>query len=54
LQAFVQAVRAQGEAPIPFDSLVSTTLASFQIEASLHSGQPVAIEMDAVQPANPA
>jgi predicted dehydrogenase/threonine dehydrogenase-like Zn-dependent dehydrogenase len=50
LQAFVQAVRTQGEAPIPFASLVSTTLASFLIETCLRSGQPVAIEMDTVQP----
>jgi polar amino acid transport system substrate-binding protein len=43
LKAFMQAVRQGGELPIPFESLVRTTRATFAILESLKTGQPVAI-----------
>ncbi len=50
LEVFLQAVRSKGEAPIPFHSLVCTTLASFMIETSLRNGQPVEVDLTGVLP----
>jgi predicted dehydrogenase len=41
--AFLAAVGQAGEPPIPLPSLVSTTRATFAIEASLRSGEPVQV-----------
>jgi hypothetical protein len=41
--AFAAAVRQGGALPIPLASLIATTRATFAIEASLRSGQPVAV-----------
>lgn len=43
IAAFLAAVKGQTAAPIPLDALVSTTRATFAIEASLRSGSPVAV-----------
>jgi predicted dehydrogenase len=45
LVAFVDAVREGTGAPIPFESLAATTLATFKIEESLRTGEPVAIDL---------
>jgi predicted dehydrogenase len=41
LQAFAAAVCGRGEAPIPFDEIVSTTLATLRAAESRSLGQPV-------------
>jgi predicted dehydrogenase/threonine dehydrogenase-like Zn-dependent dehydrogenase len=41
LEAFVKAVRAGEAPPLPFDSAVATTLATFAVERSLQAGQSV-------------
>jgi len=41
--AFLTAVRKGGEPPIPLESLVSTTRATFAIEESLRTGRPVTV-----------
>jgi predicted dehydrogenase len=41
--AFMAALRGGGVAPIPIESLVATTLATFAIEESLRTGSPVAL-----------
>lgn len=43
-EAFVRAVREGGPAPIPFEELVSTSLATFRILESLKSGVPQRID----------
>jgi predicted dehydrogenase len=43
LEAFALAVRGGGEPPIPFDEIVSTTLATLRAVESLSSGGPVAL-----------
>ncbi|MBU0491223.1 MAG: hypothetical protein KKA73_19830, partial [Chloroflexi bacterium] len=43
LAAFVQAVRTGGTAPIPFASLVQTTLTTFRIRDALRTGQPQSV-----------
>ncbi len=43
LAAFVQSCRQGGALPIPFAGLVQTSRATFAIQESLRSGQPVAI-----------
>lgn len=44
--AFLKAVKEGGEPPIPLRSLVSTTRATFAIEASLRTGRPVAVSAE--------
>jgi predicted dehydrogenase/threonine dehydrogenase-like Zn-dependent dehydrogenase len=44
LQAFVDHLRAGGREPIPFASMIATTLATFCIVRSLQSGQPVKVD----------
>jgi predicted dehydrogenase/threonine dehydrogenase-like Zn-dependent dehydrogenase len=44
LEAFVAAVRGRGEAPIPFDEIVSTTLTTVRAAESRSSGQPVEVD----------
>lgn len=44
IESLLTMVRAGGDAPIAFESLVLTTRATFAIEESLRSGRPVAIE----------
>lgn len=41
LDAFLAAVRSGGPMPVPLDSLVATTLATFAVHTSLATGQPV-------------
>jgi predicted dehydrogenase len=43
-QAFAESVRSGGPAPIPFESIVSTTLTTFCIQKSRASGQPVIVD----------
>lgn len=43
IDAFLRAVTEGGPAPIPLESLVATTRATFAIEESLRTGQPVAL-----------
>jgi len=43
LEAFARAVRGGGEPPIPFDEIVSTTLATLRAVESRSSGGPVAL-----------
>ena len=45
LVAFVEAIRDGKESPIPFESLVATTLTTFKIEESLRTGEPLPINM---------
>jgi predicted dehydrogenase len=44
--AFLKAVNAGGPPPIPLDSLVQTTRATFAIEESLRTGLPVRVRTD--------
>jgi polar amino acid transport system substrate-binding protein len=44
--AFLRAVKAGGEWPIPLEALVSTTRATFAIEESLRTGLPVRLGAD--------
>jgi predicted dehydrogenase len=45
VDAFVEAVASGGPMPVPLDSLVSTTLATLAVDASLATGVPVRIEV---------
>lgn len=44
LAALLEAVRSGGPAPVVLDEHVATTLATFAIEESLRTGQPVAVD----------
>jgi predicted dehydrogenase len=44
-QAFAKCLREGGPAPIPFQSIVSTTLTTFCIQKSRASGQPVIVDV---------
>ena len=44
LEAFAAAVCGQGEPPIPFDEIVSTTLATLRALESRSSGQPIEVD----------
>jgi predicted dehydrogenase len=44
LEAFAAAVRGRGEPPIPFDEIVSTTLATLRAAESRSLGQPVEVD----------
>ena len=44
LEAFAAAVHGQGEVPIPFDEIVSTTLATLRAVESRSSGRPVELD----------
>jgi predicted dehydrogenase/threonine dehydrogenase-like Zn-dependent dehydrogenase len=44
LETFVSAVRGGGVAPIPFASLVQTTLTTFRIREALRTGQPQRVD----------
>jgi predicted dehydrogenase/threonine dehydrogenase-like Zn-dependent dehydrogenase len=44
LASFATAVQNRGEPPIPFDQIVSTTLATFGAVAALSSGESVAVD----------
>jgi predicted dehydrogenase/threonine dehydrogenase-like Zn-dependent dehydrogenase len=44
LGAFVSAIRSGSEAPIPFDKIVSTTLATLRAEDSRRCGQPAVVD----------
>jgi predicted dehydrogenase/threonine dehydrogenase-like Zn-dependent dehydrogenase len=44
LEAFAAAVRSRGEPPIPFEEIVSTTLATLRAVESRSSGQPVEVD----------
>ena len=44
LDAFLEAVRTGGPMPVPLESLVATTAATFAVRASLAAGAPVALE----------
>jgi len=39
-RAFVEAIKTQGDAPIPFEDIVASTLASLRVLDSRSSGQP--------------
>jgi predicted dehydrogenase/threonine dehydrogenase-like Zn-dependent dehydrogenase len=41
VKAFLQSLKTQGEAPIPFDSLIATTLVTFAIRESLSTGDVI-------------
>ncbi len=43
--AFSQAVRGGTDSPIPFEEIVSSTLATLRISSSLSSGEPVAVDI---------
>jgi predicted dehydrogenase/threonine dehydrogenase-like Zn-dependent dehydrogenase len=43
VRAFLRAVQSGGPSPIPFESLVTTTAATFKILESLQTGAPVAL-----------
>ena len=43
-EAFAAAIQAGGEAPIPFDQIVSSTLATLRIADSLATGQSLAVD----------
>jgi len=43
LEAFVQTVKAEGEMPIKFEEIVTTTLVTFKILESLEKGVPIEI-----------
>jgi len=45
-EAFVQALREGGPAPIPFEEIVATTLTTFAVVDSLRRGKLVAVELD--------
>jgi len=42
-QAFLNALRASGQPPIPYDQLLGTTRASFAVLESLRCGKPINI-----------
>ena len=44
LDAFLEAVRTGGPMPVPLESLVATTAATFAVRASLAAGAPVTLE----------
>jgi predicted dehydrogenase len=44
VEALLSAIRTGGPAPVPFEEYVYTTLATFAIEKSLRSTQPVAVD----------
>jgi predicted dehydrogenase len=44
LEAFAAAACSQGERPIPFDEIVSTTLATLRAVESRSSGQPIEVD----------
>jgi predicted dehydrogenase len=44
LEAFAAAVCGRGELPIPFDEIVSTTLATLRAIESRSSGQPIVVD----------
>jgi len=44
MEAFATAVRSRGEPPIPFDEIVSTTLATLRAAESCSSAQPVGVD----------
>jgi predicted dehydrogenase/threonine dehydrogenase-like Zn-dependent dehydrogenase len=46
-EAFAAAVRSRGESPIPFEEIVSTTLATLRAAESRSSGQPVEVDTTA-------
>jgi predicted dehydrogenase/threonine dehydrogenase-like Zn-dependent dehydrogenase len=46
-EAFINAIRNGGESPIDFHEIVTTMLATFALEESRHSGQPVAVPVAA-------
>jgi predicted dehydrogenase/threonine dehydrogenase-like Zn-dependent dehydrogenase len=43
-QAFAESVRSGGPAPIPFESIVSSTLTTFCIQKSRSSGRPIIVD----------
>lgn len=45
LEAFLSAIRAGNDAPIPFQSIYLTTLTTLKIVDSLNTGLPQMIEM---------
>ena len=51
-KAFSDAVRSGGEAPIPFDEVVASTLATLRAVDSLSSGQPVAVDVESFTDSN--
>ena len=46
-KAFAEAVRNGGAAPIPFDEIVASTLATLSAESSRRTGRAVAVDVDA-------
>jgi predicted dehydrogenase len=44
LDAFLEALRTGGPMPVPLESLVATTAATFAVQASLAAGAPVTLE----------
>ena len=48
LEAFVQAVKSNGEMPIPFPEIVMTTLTTFKIIESIRKGMPVEITFEII------
>jgi predicted dehydrogenase len=44
LEAFAAAVRGRSESPIPFEEIVSTTLATFRAVESRSFGRPVEVD----------
>jgi predicted dehydrogenase/threonine dehydrogenase-like Zn-dependent dehydrogenase len=52
LQAFASAVRGQGELPIPFAEIVSTTLATLRVVESIFEGRPVGVDTAGFMSAN--
>jgi len=51
-KAFSDAVRIGGEAPISFDEVVASTLATLRAVESLSSGQPVAVDVKSFADSN--
>ena len=51
-EAFASAVRSGGDAPIPFDEVVASTLATVRAVGSLSSGQPVTVDMEGFSNSN--
>ena len=45
MQAFVDAVRGKSPAPIPFEQIVGSTLATLRLQNSCQTGQPLAVEL---------
>ena len=44
MQAFVDALLGKTQAPIPFDQIVASTLATLRLQNSCQTGQPLAVE----------